>query len=97
MTCLGIVMAYVSMYFISRLEKHTVAGLAGIAGVLLGGVVGQFLVEHTPASSDTIWWYPIGLLLGLLFWGVVRFIIAAAAASGKDLANLGVLAHIFRR
>jgi lipopolysaccharide export LptBFGC system permease protein LptF len=85
MTCLGIVLCYISMYFVVRLKEHTILGLGGIAGVLLGGVVGQFLVDNTGASATAIWWYPIGLLIGLALWIILRF--AVAAKSGMDLAS----------
>ena len=72
MTCLGLVIAYLSMYFVVRLKEHTVLGLSGVVSVLLGGVVGQFLVDSSSADPNVIWWYPIGLLIGLIAWGVVR-------------------------
>ncbi len=68
MTCLGTVICYLSMYFVRRFKTHTVAGLGGVVTVLLGGVVGKFLADNTSAGPDAIWWYPIGLVVGLVAW-----------------------------
>jgi hypothetical protein len=72
MASLGIVLAYICMYFVSRLKEHSVTGLTGVVGVLLGGVVAKFLTENTTAGADAIWWYPVGLLAGLLGWVMVK-------------------------
>lgn len=74
MSCLGFVIAYLCMYFVVRLKEHTVAGLSGVAGVLVGGVVGKFLTANTSAGPDSIWWYPIGLLIGLVAWVLLRVV-----------------------
>jgi hypothetical protein len=74
MTCLGFVVIYISMYFIARLKDHTVTGLAGVVGVLVGGVVAKFLADNTTAGVDTVWWYPIGLLIGLATWVLLRWL-----------------------
>lgn len=83
MICLGVVVAYICMYFIARFKEHTVTGLAGVVGVLLGGVVAKFLTENTTAGVDNVWWYPIGLLVGLVLWGTVR---SLAVLLGFDVA-----------
>lgn len=73
MLCLGFVMAYVSMYFVARLTVHTMTGLVGIIGILLGVVVAKWLADNTAAGVDTVWWYPIGLFVGLATWIGLRY------------------------
>lgn len=74
MSSLGFFQAYLCMYFVSRLSQHTVAGLSGVVGVLLGGVVAKFLAVSTTAGADAIWWYPVGLLVGLVGWVAVKLL-----------------------
>jgi hypothetical protein len=73
MLCLGLVMAYVSMYFVARLTVHTMTGLVGIMGILLGVIVAKWLADNTDAGVDTVWWYPIGLFVGLATWIGLRY------------------------
>jgi hypothetical protein len=73
MLCLGFVMAYVSMYFVARLTVHTMTGLVGIIGILLGVIVAKWLADNTDAGVDTVWWYPIGLFIGLASWIALRY------------------------
>jgi hypothetical protein len=69
--CLGFVMIFICMYLIVRLKKPTIAGLGGVVGVFLGGVLAKFLTDYaaTPGIQNAVWWYPIGLFVGLLVWG----------------------------
>jgi hypothetical protein len=80
MTCLGVVICYICMYFVARLKEHTITGFGGVIGVLLGGVVAKFLTVNT-AAVDSIWWYPIGLLIGLAIWLVIRLSVALGGPS----------------
>lgn len=77
MTCLGFFMAYISMYFVVRLKQHTVVGLSGVVGVLLGGVVGKLFLANSSVAPAVIWWYPIGLFVGLVAWGLLRALVPA--------------------
>jgi hypothetical protein len=86
LACLGFVLAYVCMYFVARFKEHTITGLSGVVGVLLGGVVAKFLTTNT-AVGGMIWWYPIGLFAGLVAWVLVRlFAHRGDAAVAADLA-----------
>jgi Na+-transporting methylmalonyl-CoA/oxaloacetate decarboxylase beta subunit len=74
MLCLGFVMAYVSMYFVARLTMDTATGVVGIIGILLGVIVARWLADNTHAGVDTVWWYPIGLFIGLATWIALRYV-----------------------
>jgi uncharacterized membrane protein len=72
LACLGAVISYLCMFFVARLKTHTVSALSAVVVILLGGVVGKFLTTNTPAK-DAIWWYPIGMAIGLVVWIGIRF------------------------
>ncbi len=70
---LGAVVAYLTMYFISRFSKHTVAGLTSLFTLLFGGVIVTLVVDHTKEVDNRAFWlYPIGFVVGLLVWAVVK-------------------------
>ena len=90
LACLGAVICFLCLYFVARLKTHTVSALGGVVGILLGGVVGKFLTANTH-QQDAIWWYPIGLAIGLILWIAVRFLgsaIAGVPGLGALLAKL---------
>ena len=86
LACLGAVICFISMFFIVRLKTHTVSALGAVLGVVLGGAVGKFLTANTH-QQDAIWWYPIGMVIGLVLWIAVRFLGALAVG----MPGLGAL------
>jgi hypothetical protein len=59
---LGIVIAYLFRYFITRFKKFAPSTLSSVISIIAGGAVVKFL----GADKTVIWCYPIGLLLGLI-------------------------------
>lgn len=66
-TCLGVVVGFLVRYFVYRYERFAPKALGTTVSVLAGGSVAKFLT-----SSDTgFWFYPIGVLVGIIVWTVL--------------------------
>ncbi|WP_205474220.1 hypothetical protein [Nocardioides sp. SYSU D00038] len=79
----GAVAAYIAMYFVARMPKHGVANLTGVFGALFSGVVVSFIVTNiksTKTDPQDVWWYGVGLAVGLVVW------IALRALKGGEIA-----------
>lgn len=74
---LGIFIAWLTWYFVRRLEDHTPAGLVAIVGVVAGGTVVAFLDVGSTAQGSTEhrWWYPIGLVVGFVLYALINWIV----------------------
>lgn len=70
-TCLGIVIFCVSWYFVRRFDSFTPATLSTIIALVLGGVATEFLSR----DESVLWFYPIGLFLGLVGYAVASFMV----------------------
>lgn len=63
-TCLGMVMGWLVIYSLRRIEQITVATLGGVVTVVLGSAVTKFL----EISQEALSFYPIGLVLGFAIY-----------------------------
>ena len=66
-TALGIVIGWLVRYFIRRFENFTAAALGSVVSIIIGGAVVKFLGP----DASTLWFYPIGLLLGFVIYQVI--------------------------
>jgi hypothetical protein len=73
---IGIVVAYISMMFITRAVEtdSTAKNLAAFIGVLLGGTAVAFLTNKIGADSNQFGEYGIGLAIGLGLYVIVYWI-----------------------
>jgi hypothetical protein len=62
--CLGMVMGWLVVYSLRRIEKVTVATLSATASVILGSAVSKFL----DINQEALPFYPIGLVLGFTLY-----------------------------
>jgi hypothetical protein len=71
--CLGIFVAYMVWYFVVRLQAaaYTVKTLSAVLALIAGGVVIRFL-ESDQVGKGARWWYPIGLVAGLVLFAIAR-------------------------
>ena len=76
---LGIFLGYMAWYFVTRVSDKPIDSFAAVAGVLFGGVVLAFLGGTT---SDSRWWYPVGLVVGWIIYVVLRY------AAGQGIPTL---------
>jgi phosphotransferase system glucose/maltose/N-acetylglucosamine-specific IIC component len=79
---LGVFLGYMAWYFATRVTDSWMDSFAAVAGVLFGGVVLAFLGG---TSSDSRWWYPIGLVIGWVIYVVLR----VAAGKGVPALTMG--------
>jgi hypothetical protein len=63
-TCLGIFIGYLAMYFVRRFTTFSPQVFGSLLSVVVGGAVLKFL----GADRDAWWFYPIGLLIGLVLY-----------------------------
>ena len=71
---LGIVVAYVALYFMTRFSRFTPMGLATFIGILIGGTAIEFLADRLDAKKANFGAYAVGLLAGLLLYVVLYWI-----------------------
>lgn len=69
--CLGVFLGYMAWYFVTRVAEKPIDSFAAVAGVLFGGVVLTFMGG---ATADARTWYPIGLLIGAVLYGIAYWI-----------------------
>ena len=82
-TCLGIVVGWMVRYFIRRFTKFGPGALSSVLSIILGGAVLKFL----SVDNVTIWFYPIGLLVGFVAYQViVMMLIKGDGAASVDVA-----------
>jgi hypothetical protein len=87
---LGVFIAYLTWYFVSRYEKFTSEGLSAAVTVVAGGVVIAFLdagLKTEDIRPDAHWWYPIGLLVGFVVFEVLYFIVNRKPAALAPFAK----------
>jgi len=65
--CIGIIVMWLGFYFIVRVKDYDITGLTGVISVLLGGAALEFVKLAVPSD---FWYYPIGLLSGLILYGI---------------------------
>ena len=80
-TCLGVFVGWLLRYVIRRFEKFTVRIFGSLLGVILGGAIVKFL----SVDSTTIWYYPVGLLLGVLLYQLIVWITFGLKLDGSTL------------
>lgn len=74
---LGIFIAYLTWYFVTRFTEFNVAGLSAVAAVVAGGVVVAFLdagIAPGGVPLEHRWFYPVGLVVGFLVYALFFFI-----------------------
>lgn len=74
-TCVGIFVGYLCMFFVARFKNHSVKQFVAIIVALFSGTVMSFLVANIGDNdeySTTIWRYPIGLVIGLILWMLAK-------------------------
>jgi len=73
---LGIFIAYLTWYFVTRFTEFNVAGLSSVAAVVAGGVVVMFLDAGAAAGQvqSHRWFYPIGLVIGFFVFVIFYWI-----------------------
>lgn len=70
-TCVGVFVGYLCMFYVARSKNHTVRQFVATIAALLTGTVASFLVTNIGDNDEyptTIWRYPIGLVIGLVLW-----------------------------
>ncbi len=77
-TSIGIVVAYLVGYFVTRLNTFTPQALATIIGIMFGGAV----VKIFASKQELFWFYPIGLIIGFIIYAIVYI------KTGGNPANL---------
>jgi hypothetical protein len=65
--CIGIVICYFTMIFVTRFNDYTVIGLSGIVTIIIGGTVLDFLQK----GSFNFWYYSIGVFVGLVIYQII--------------------------
>lgn len=65
--CVGIIVMWLTFYFISRFTSYTVTILLSIITILFAGAVLNFIQL---ADKTDFWYYPIGLVVGLALYGI---------------------------
>jgi|GEM_PF-6129130 chromate transport protein ChrA len=65
--CVGIVVMWLVWYFVTRFKEFSVQVLSSLVAIVFAGVVLQFVQL---ADKTDFWYYPIGLLLGLVLYGI---------------------------
>jgi len=73
--CVGIVVMYFVKLYHSRMKEFDIKTLGSVLGMLFGGVVLSFINR----DSASYWYYPIGLLVGLII-----YIVLALTLGGKS-------------
>lgn len=68
-TCLGIFMGWMVRYFVFRFTEFTPQVLGMTVSVLTGGAIVGFL-SNDDNKSETVWFYPIGLLIGCILYSL---------------------------
>ena len=86
--CLGIVIGWLARYFLTRFRSFTPKIMASVVSILVGGAAVEFLSMGTGGGPNTVWFYPIGLLVGFVVYTIVAVIAirheeAVAKPSGK--------------
>lgn len=69
-TALGVFLGYMTWYFVTRVTDKPIDSFAAVSAVLFGGVVLSFIGG---ATTESRWWYPIGLVLEWLIYVGLRW------------------------
>ena len=60
----GIIVGWISMFFIRRLENYTIKGLSIVLSTLFGAVILQWI-----SKGKTLWFcYPVGIIIGMYIY-----------------------------
>ncbi len=68
---LGFVVGYMAWYFIVRTTDFTAGSFASVVLVVAGGA-GVAFVGRDATDPTVRWWYPIGLLVSLVVYALLR-------------------------
>lgn len=71
--CLGAVVAYIAMYFVTRFTSYTPKVLGALLSVMLGGTVVAFLGKMSNVKA-VFSYYVIGLAIGFVLYIVLYWI-----------------------
>ena len=71
---LGIVIGYISMFFITRTTDFSPTNLAAFIGVMIGGAAIEFLADQIEAKAANYGLYAFGLLAGLVAYVVIYWL-----------------------
>ncbi len=69
----GVVIGWLTMYYLRKVEKKTIAGFGTIISVIAGGGVLKLFEK----LAETWWLYPIGLILGIIVYITVALLMGA--------------------
>lgn len=67
-TCLGIVMGWLVRYFLERFTQFNIRILTSVVSVLCGGAVIKMFPDPFQYAG---WFYPVGLLVGVLAYPLI--------------------------
>jgi glycopeptide antibiotics resistance protein len=81
-TCLGIVIGWLVRYFIRRFKKFSPSILSSVITIILGGAALKFL----SVDKSTLWFYPIGLLIGFVVYQVIVMFLFPRSGGGSGSA-----------
>jgi hypothetical protein len=79
--CFGIVVGWIIRYFLFRFDKFNIKILGSTLSIIAGGAVIGFFSKIDP-DKTVVWYYPIGLLLGLILYSIGAFLSGAPAKGG---------------
>jgi hypothetical protein len=66
---MGIVVMWIGFYFIARETAFTAVEFGGFITAFFGGAVLEVYITQLDNETKLLfWWYPIGLLIGLLIY-----------------------------
>jgi len=67
---LGIVVAWITWYFVVRLQTFSVWGLVGVIGAMIGGAALTYLAKYMKVDGAGFAWYAIGIFIGFFAYQV---------------------------
>jgi hypothetical protein len=68
--CLGIVLGWLTRYFLARFQQFNVKIFSSVVSVICGGVVIRMFPDPYHYAG---WFYPVGLLLGILLYPLISW------------------------
>jgi hypothetical protein len=86
-TCLGVVIGWLVRYFIRRFKTFGPGALSSVVSILLGGTVAKFLT----VDKTTIWFYPVGLLVGFVAYQVIGMILLRGSSLAATSLRNGLM------
>jgi hypothetical protein len=85
-TCLGIVVGWLVRYFLFRFKEFNVQVLGSTLSLIAGGVV-IGLFNMIDPSKTVIWFYPIGVLIGITVYSIIAYLTGAPPEGGVYYVN----------